>query len=286
MDKNCIQHSPAQLTSMRRRELLQVGFSTAMGLGLSGILSSKRAAANEQPNRRFGAAKNVIIIYQTGGASQIDTFDPKPDAPAEIRGDFHPISTRIAGVQIAEHLAAIRIAGRSLGHHPLDVAQKCGAFDGHASGAHRHGGSRTARRPAGRQGRLATGLALLRLGFELPASAQRRRSNRHQSADLSRGRPADLARATRGPLGRAARSLANPSRSERGRLSRRDAAFDGRPLARPPATAAIVAGRSRPTTADYQRCGRTADFRTISDRVQSAHLGPLEQGIRFESRAR
>jgi hypothetical protein len=104
MDKNCIQHSTAQLTSMRRRELLQVGFSTAMGLGLSGLLSSKRAVANEQPNRRFGAAKNVIIIYQTGGASQIDTFDPKPDAPAEIRGDFHPISTRIAGVQIAEHL--------------------------------------------------------------------------------------------------------------------------------------------------------------------------------------
>src|SRR5580692_11805488 len=90
--------------SMRRRELLQIGFSTAMGLGLSGILSSKRAAANEQASRRFGAAKNLIIIYQTGGASQIDTFDPKPAAPAEIRGDFKPISTKVAGVQIAEHL--------------------------------------------------------------------------------------------------------------------------------------------------------------------------------------
>jgi|HubBroStandDraft_6_1064221.scaffolds.fasta_scaffold151478_2 hypothetical protein len=104
MTLNCIPHSPTNAMLMRRRELLQVGFSSAMGLGLSGILSSNRAAANEQTNRRFGAAKNVIIIYQTGGASQIDTFDPKPEAPAEIRGEFHPIASRVAGIQVAEHL--------------------------------------------------------------------------------------------------------------------------------------------------------------------------------------
>jgi hypothetical protein len=104
MTRNCSEDSRINLTSMRRRELLQVGFSTAMGLGLNGILSSNRAAADQRPDRRLGAAKSVIIIYQTGGASQIDTFDPKPDAPEGIRGEFHPIATRVPGIQVAEHL--------------------------------------------------------------------------------------------------------------------------------------------------------------------------------------
>jgi hypothetical protein len=112
MTRKCSEDPRINLTSLRRRELLQVGFSTAMGLGLNGFLSSKRAAADQQsnqrsdrrPDRRPGAAKSVIIIYQTGGASQIDTFDPKPDAPEGIRGEFHPIATQVPGIQVAEHL--------------------------------------------------------------------------------------------------------------------------------------------------------------------------------------
>jgi hypothetical protein len=75
-----------------------------MGLGLSGILSSARAAEDRRSAGRLGAAKSVIIIYQTGGASQIDTFDPKPDATESIRGAFHPIASRVPGIQVAEHL--------------------------------------------------------------------------------------------------------------------------------------------------------------------------------------
>ena len=95
-------------TSLRRRDLLQIGFSTAMGLGLSGVLESNRARADQRTgkrtNSRLGAAKNVIIIYQTGGASHIDTLDPKPEAPDGVRGDFRPIASRVPGIQVAEHL--------------------------------------------------------------------------------------------------------------------------------------------------------------------------------------
>ncbi len=96
---------PANANLMRRRDLLQVGFSTAMGLGLSGILASQRAAVGDQRSeQRLGRAKSVVIIYQTGGASQIDTFDPKPNAPDDIRGEFHSIASRVPGIHVAEHL--------------------------------------------------------------------------------------------------------------------------------------------------------------------------------------
>lgn len=98
------EHPRFNLASLRRRELLQVGFSTAMGLGLNSIFSSVRAAERRQSTGSFGAAKSVIIIYQTGGASQIDTLDPKPAAPDSIRGEFHPIASRVPGIQVAEHL--------------------------------------------------------------------------------------------------------------------------------------------------------------------------------------
>ncbi len=86
-----------------RREVLQVGFSTALGLGLSGIASSATAAAKD----RAGAgarAKRVILVFQTGGASHIDTLDPKPNAPTSVRGEFKPIATRVSGIQVSEHL--------------------------------------------------------------------------------------------------------------------------------------------------------------------------------------
>jgi Protein of unknown function (DUF1501) len=95
---------PANANLMRRRDLLQVGFSTAMGLGLSGILASQRAAGDQRSERRSSRAKSVVIIYQTGGASQIDTFDPKPKASDDIRGEFHSIASRVPGIHVAEHL--------------------------------------------------------------------------------------------------------------------------------------------------------------------------------------
>lgn len=62
--------------------------------------------ASPQP-KPAGTAKNVILLYMFGGPSQLDTFDPKPDAPAEVRGEFKSIRTRVPGLDICEKLPNI-----------------------------------------------------------------------------------------------------------------------------------------------------------------------------------
>ncbi len=79
-----------------RRELLQVGYSGLLGLGLSGLVPV--AAAGRQ------TPKKVLLVFLTGAASQLETFDPKPDAPAEIRGEFGSIATKVPGLRYGEHL--------------------------------------------------------------------------------------------------------------------------------------------------------------------------------------
>ena len=88
---------------VNRREWMQIGFSSMLGLCLPGLLTQRTASAASS-TKTASRAKNVILIYQTGGASQIDTLDPKPEAPVDIRGEFSPIATSIPGVQISEHL--------------------------------------------------------------------------------------------------------------------------------------------------------------------------------------
>jgi len=85
-----------------RRELLQVGYSGLLGLGLSSL----PAAAG--PARR---PKSVLLVFLTGAASQLETFDPKPEAPPEIRGEFGTIATALPGVRFSEHLP--RLAARA-----------------------------------------------------------------------------------------------------------------------------------------------------------------------------
>jgi len=75
-----------------RRELLQVGAATALGLSLTGQLRAGAAAP----------AKGVLLVWLWGGPSQLDTFDPKPDAPLEYRGPFGTIATRTPGVRFSE----------------------------------------------------------------------------------------------------------------------------------------------------------------------------------------
>ena len=87
---------------LNRRDLLQVGCSSFLGLTLPGLLAQRLQAKNGS------AAKSVILVFQTGGGSHIDSFDPKPTQPT-IKGEFSPIATKIAGVQFTEcvpHLAA------------------------------------------------------------------------------------------------------------------------------------------------------------------------------------
>ncbi len=89
-----------------RRESLQVG-----ALGFTGLLwphlLQTSAAADGQPKARgsrFGKARACILIFNYGGPSHLDILDLKPDAPAEIRGEFKPIATRVPGTQICEHM--------------------------------------------------------------------------------------------------------------------------------------------------------------------------------------
>jgi uncharacterized protein (DUF1501 family) len=90
-------------TGIHRRELLQVGFSGLLGVGLSSVFGSRvRAAANA--SRSATRQRSLIIVYLTGAPSHLDTFDPKPDAPAEIRGEYQAVATRVPGLHVCEHL--------------------------------------------------------------------------------------------------------------------------------------------------------------------------------------
>jgi hypothetical protein len=84
-----------------RREVLQVGYSGLLGLGVTSAFGRPTQAATSTTR---GKAKSVVIVFLTGGPSHHETFDPKPDAPAEVRGDFKAIETKVSGIRIAEHL--------------------------------------------------------------------------------------------------------------------------------------------------------------------------------------
>jgi Protein of unknown function (DUF1501) len=89
-------------STLTRRRLLQVGGLGLLGLnlppflGASGLASTKRARA-----------KSVIFLHQYGGPGHIDTFDMKPDAPDNIRGEYRPIASNVPGVQVCERLPRI-----------------------------------------------------------------------------------------------------------------------------------------------------------------------------------
>src|SRR5262245_3274334 len=85
-----------------RRDFLRVGGLTAFGIGLPHLLRAEAAAAPAGVRR--ARAKSVILIYLSGGLSHLDTFDPKPDASEEIRGQLKAIDTAVPGVRITELL--------------------------------------------------------------------------------------------------------------------------------------------------------------------------------------
>jgi hypothetical protein len=83
-----------------RRDFLR---ATAAGLAAAGL----PGLAPARPAGTFGRAKSVVVLYLYGAPSQMDTLDPKPDAPAERRGEFGTIPTRLPGVRACEHLPRI-----------------------------------------------------------------------------------------------------------------------------------------------------------------------------------
>ncbi len=95
-------HPPVHLP--HRRDVLRAGSLGLFGLGLSQLLESRLAAAEAAPRGgTFGRAKACILLFMWGGPAQQDTWDLKPDAPAEMRGEFKPISTVTPGIHICEH---------------------------------------------------------------------------------------------------------------------------------------------------------------------------------------
>src|SRR5687768_9540426 len=82
-----------------RRELLRVG-----GLGFAGLTLADMLRLRASAGADSGRGKSVIMIWLRGGPSHIDSYDMKPDAPQEIRGEFRPISTNVPGIQVCEYL--------------------------------------------------------------------------------------------------------------------------------------------------------------------------------------
>jgi len=97
---------PNYCDGLSRRDALKVGWAgaSAWGLGMSlpGLL--QRQALAEANGSTSGPARSLIFLFLSGGMSTIDTFDLKPDAPAEFRGEFRPADTNVPGMQICEHL--------------------------------------------------------------------------------------------------------------------------------------------------------------------------------------
>src|SRR5262249_33898360 len=104
-----------------RRQLLQIGGMSVIGASLSDLLHLEAAATEGHPRR----AKSVVFIFQSGGPSQHETLDPKPDAPDGIRGEYGTTQTSLTGVRFCEYLP--RLAERAdrfsivrTMHHPSD----------------------------------------------------------------------------------------------------------------------------------------------------------------------
>jgi hypothetical protein len=130
-------------TGINRRELLQVGYSGLLGLGLPSLFAQSAAAAPTN-GRPSGSPKSVILVFLTGAPSHIDMFDVKPDAPPEVRGEFKAIPSAVPGCPVGEHLPGLAARAKKYAvvrtlshrennhlvatHHLLTGHQQPGAF--------------------------------------------------------------------------------------------------------------------------------------------------------------
>jgi hypothetical protein len=100
--------SPSRLCDgLSRREMLRAGGLSLLGLGAGDLLRQESARGASSPSPEggsFGKAQACILLYLYGAPSQLETYDPKPEAPVEIRGQFQAIDTAVPGLQICEHL--------------------------------------------------------------------------------------------------------------------------------------------------------------------------------------
>src|SRR5829696_9088129 len=108
---------------LSRRAFLKVGGLALGGLSLPGLLRAEGRAGGRASH------KAIIMIYLPGGPSHLDMYDLKPEAPADVRGEFRPVRTNVAGIQVCEHLP--RLA--KLMDRLVLVRSVVGAVDEHAA---------------------------------------------------------------------------------------------------------------------------------------------------------
>lgn len=113
--------------SLSRREWLRIGGVA----GLTGLAAPARANARRDAAPGFGRARSVLVIFTAGGMSPFETWDPKPDAPVEIRGAFGSIASTVPGVRLGEHLPRLARRAdrytilRSMSHDDTDHGSAC-----------------------------------------------------------------------------------------------------------------------------------------------------------------
>jgi hypothetical protein len=94
---------PRLCDGLTRREWLRLGGLGAFGLSLPALLQARAQAARPAEHASaFGRARACIVLFHLGGPPQHETWDPKPDAPAEVRGPFKPIATNVPGIRVCE----------------------------------------------------------------------------------------------------------------------------------------------------------------------------------------
>lgn len=127
-----------RLEKVSRRRVLQAGGLGFLGLSLPRLLEAQAIVGTGSRSDGFGRAKRCVFLFMWGGPSHLDTFDLKPQAPADIRGEFQPISTSVPGIQVCEHFH--RVAGvmdklcviRSLSHNdPAHLSSGHATLTGH-----------------------------------------------------------------------------------------------------------------------------------------------------------
>ncbi len=130
-------HAACRDFRQTRRRFLRAGLSLG-GLSLAELFAL-RAGRAASTTAGFGRARACIVFFSWGGMSQLETFDPKPDAPAEVRGDYRPIATRTPGIRVGEYLPLLATQTHRLAivrsvHHP-EVGHRNAAYwnlTGHA----------------------------------------------------------------------------------------------------------------------------------------------------------
>ncbi len=119
-----------EFRGLTRRTLLRIGSLSWLGIGLAQWFQSAAARSSERVS--FGKAKRCLLLFMWGGPSQLETWDLKPDAPEEVRGEFRPTATSVPGIHISEHFP--RLAQRV--HHLAIIRSMTHTDVNHTSATH------------------------------------------------------------------------------------------------------------------------------------------------------